>query len=231
MSETAQRHPLRIVCDSREQAPFRFEGLPVVLEAGTLEAGDYSLHGFERRVAVERKSLPDLVACLSGERERFARELARLRGFDAAAVVVEQPQSVLRLGQYRSTMSAVSAWQSCLALAMRYRVPFWFCDSRTDAEQVTFDILRHFARDRWRELQALTPAASVAPERTGGQRPGADMAGTGEAPEGRTGAESGRPPLPPDVGRESMGPFGRGAGSRLPSPRRSPTGRTLGKMP
>lgn len=218
MSETAQRHPLRIVCDSREQAPFGFDGLPAVVTVAALEAGDYSLAGFERRVAVERKSLADLVACLGPERERFARELARLRGFDAAAVVVEQPQAVLRLGHYRSTMSAVSAWQSCLALSMRFRVPFIFCDSRADAEQVTFDFLRHYARDRWRELQALTPAASVAPERTGGQRPGADMAGTGEAPEGRTGAESGRPPLPPDMVRESMGPFGRGAGSRLPSP-------------
>ena len=174
-----------------------------------------------QRHPFERKSLADLVACLSVERERFARELARLRGFDSCAVVVEQPQAILRLGHYRSQMDAAAAWQSCLALSMRYRVPFWFCDSRTDAEQVTFDILRHFARDRWRELQALTPAARTAPERTGGQRPGADMAGTGEAPEGRTGAESGRPPLPPDVGRESMGPFGRGAGSRLPSPRRS----------
>lgn len=221
MNEAAQRHPLRIVCDSREQAPFRFEGFSVVLEVGTLEAGDYSLSGFERRVAVERKSLSDLVACLSGERERFARELARLRGFDAAAVVVEQPQAALRLGHYRSTMSAVSAWQSCLALSMRFRVPFIFCDSRADAEQVTFDFLRHFARDRWRELQALTPAASVAPERTGGQRPGVDMAGTGDAPEGRTGAEPSHPPLPPDMSREVIGSFPGRAGSRLPSPRRS----------
>ena len=185
MSETSQRHPLRIVCDSREQAPFGFDGLPAVVTVAALEAGDYSLHGFERRVAVERKSLPDLVACLSGERERFARELARLRGFDAAAVVVEQPQSVLRLGHYRSTMSAVSAWQSCLALSMRFRVPFIFCDSRADAEQVTFDFLRHFARDRWRELQALVPAATKPPQARPHPRPGVDPSCDADAPQAR----------------------------------------------
>ena len=221
MSETSQRHPLRIVCDSREQAPFTFAGFPAVVEVAGLEAGDYSLAGFERRVAIERKSIQDLVGCLTGERPRFERELQRLKAMDAAAVVVEQPQSVLRLGHFRSRMDAGAAWQSCLALSMRFRVTFFWAENRADAERICFDCIRHFARDRWRELQALTPAASVAPERTGGQRPGTDMAGTGEAPEGRTGAESGRPPLPPDVGRESMGPFGRGAGSRLPSPRRS----------
>lgn len=195
--------PLPIVCDSREQCPFTFADFPAVVEVGTLEAGDYSLSGFERRVAVERKSLQDLIACLSSERERFARELARLRGFDAAAVVVEQQQTALRLGHYRSKMDAAAAWQSCLALSMRFRLPFWFCDSRTDAEQVTFDILRHFARDRWRELQALSPAASIAPEARPRHRPGADMDGTDDAPEAEQGPENG------------TGPFHGVAGSRF----------------
>lgn len=178
--------PLRIIQDSREQAPFRFEGFPAVVETGALEAGDYSLAGFERRVAVERKSIQDLVGCLTGERPRFERELARLRGFDAAAVVVEQPQSVLRLGHYRSAMPAESAWQSVIAFSMRFRVPFWFCDSRADAEAVTFNFLRHYARDRWRELTALNPAARMPVERTGNPRPGAGMDGRPDTPQERT---------------------------------------------
>ena len=85
---------LPIVRDSREQAPFTFSGLPVEVSVGALEAGDYSLHGFERRVAVERKELGDLVGCLGTDRERFQRELARLRGYDCAAVVVEAPAAL-----------------------------------------------------------------------------------------------------------------------------------------
>ena len=76
------KQPLRIVFDSREQCPFRFEGFNAVVEVGALATADYSLVGFTDRIGIERKSLPDLVACLGVERERFARELARLRGYD-----------------------------------------------------------------------------------------------------------------------------------------------------
>ena len=128
------------------------------MEVATLEAGDYSVAGFERRVAVERKELQDLVGCLGADRQRFERELARLRGYDCAAVVVESPTLALRQGRYLGRLDAGAAWQSVLAFSMRYRVPFIWCQDRADAEAVTFDLLRHYARDRWRELQALEAA-------------------------------------------------------------------------
>ena len=71
---------MRVIVDSREQAPFPFRGPRyegVTVEMGALSVGDYSLAGLADRVAVERKSLPDLVMCLGRERERFERELAR----------------------------------------------------------------------------------------------------------------------------------------------------------
>jgi ERCC4-type nuclease len=187
MNESRQhpKLPLQIIRDTREQNGFEFAGFPCTVTAGTLEAGDYALAGFERRVAIERKSIQDLVGCLTGERPRFERELQRLKAMDAAAVVVEQPQSVLRLGHFRSRMDAGAAWQSCLALSMRYRIPFWFCDSRADAEAVTFNFLRHFARDRWRELQALRLAPTMTPAATERHRPGAGMDGKPNPPGSR----------------------------------------------
>lgn len=164
-----------------------------MVTVGALEAGDYSLAGFERRVSIERKSLSDLIGCLSGDRARFERELARLRGYDCAAVVVESSQPTLRLGHYRSAMPAESAWQSVIALSMRFRVPFWFCDSRADAEAVTFNFLRHYARDRWRELQALRLVPTMTPERTERHRPGAGMDGKPNPPERRQRAANGPP--------------------------------------
>ena len=197
MSETVSKLPLRIVVDSREQAPFTFAGFAAVVEVAGLEAGDYSLAGFERRVSIERKSLPDLVACLGVERDRFQRELARLRGFDAACIIVEQPQSVLRLGHFRSRMDAGAAWQSCLALSMRFRVPFFWAENRADAERICFDCLRHFARDRWRELTALNPAARIAPDATERRGPGVGMDRDGNAPERRQRAANGPPSRAP----------------------------------
>lgn len=68
-----------VVCDTREQKPYSFEKWPdVEVQRGTLQAGDYSISEYEDMVAVERKSLDDLIGCLmAGNRERFERKLSR----------------------------------------------------------------------------------------------------------------------------------------------------------
>lgn len=68
-----------IAVDTREQAPYRFAGEPVA--SATLAAGDYSLAGLEHLIAVERKELGDLVGCMTHDRDRFKRELQRLRAY------------------------------------------------------------------------------------------------------------------------------------------------------
>ena len=65
-----------VLIDRREQHAWRFENLPS--ELGTLDTGDYSVRGLEHLVAVERKTLDDLLGCCGRERDRFKRELARL---------------------------------------------------------------------------------------------------------------------------------------------------------
>ena len=146
---------MKVVIDSREQSPFTFHHekyAGTVTEAGALDTGDYSLAGLTDRVAVERKSLPDLVACLGRERERFERELQRAAALDAFAVVVEASWSDLAGGQYRSQLNPHSACQSVLAFSARYRVPFLFCGSRAGAEYACWGFLRQYlesARKRW----------------------------------------------------------------------------------
>ncbi len=119
---------MKILIDSREQSPFAFQHekyTGTVTEVGTLDTGDYSLAGLTDRVAVERKSLPDLVACLGRERERFEREMQ---------------------------LNPHSACQSVLAFTARYRIPFLFAGSRAGAEYVCWGFLRQYlesARKRW----------------------------------------------------------------------------------
>ena len=146
---------MKVIVDSREQAPFAFQHekyAGTAVEVGALDTGDYSLAGLTDRVAVERKSLPDLVACLARERERFERELQRAAALDAFAVVVEASWSELAGGQYRSQLNPHSACQSVLAFTARYRIPFMFAGSRAGAEYVTWGFLRQYlesARKRW----------------------------------------------------------------------------------
>jgi len=140
------REKVKIVIDSREQAPFSFEGYPVEVMTGTLTTGDYSVPGFADRVAVERKSLGDLLGCLTHDRERFTREMERLRGYESAAVVVEASFEALAAGNYRSRMNPDSAVQSVVSIIQAYRMPFFFAGDRRRAEAFVFDFLRHFCR-------------------------------------------------------------------------------------
>ena len=90
-----------IVIDTREQDPLPIRRLRAV--RGGLMTGDYSFVGGEHLFAVERKSIPDIVACCcSQERERFARELHRLRGFRFARLLIVGERVAIEQGEYRS---------------------------------------------------------------------------------------------------------------------------------
>ena len=80
---------MKIVIDTREQTPLDFERYDCEVVRGGLATGDYSVAGLESLAAVERKSEEDLLGCLTRERPRFERELARARGMELFAVVVE----------------------------------------------------------------------------------------------------------------------------------------------
>ncbi len=146
---------IRIVIDSREQDGFPFTGYDAEVVPGTLQTGDYSLVGLEDMVAVERKSLPDLVACLGRERERFERELERLRAMEYILLVVESPITDLATGQYRSKLNPTAALESVFAFMSRYRLPFYFAQDRRGAERATFSFLRHYWRTVERRYRAV----------------------------------------------------------------------------
>ena len=117
--------------------------------------GDYSLVGLQDKVAVERKSLPDLLGCLGRERERFEKELQRGQALDAFAVVVEGSWSDLANGNFRSQINPHAACQSTLAFMARYRVPFLFAGSRPAAEYSVWGFLHQYiasARKRWASI-------------------------------------------------------------------------------
>ncbi len=125
------------------------------IQKASLTLGDYSILGFENKVAVERKSLADLVGCLGRDRERFERELQRARGLDAFAVVVEDSFLSLAKGEYRSQLNAHSACQSVASFMARYGIPFLFAGSRTAAEYGTFSFLRQYLNGIEKTIKAI----------------------------------------------------------------------------
>ncbi len=147
---------MKIVIDTREQMPFDFsvfEDCEAI--RGTLNSGDYSVYGFVSEIAVERKSVDDLIGCLTHDRERFTAELQRLRGYASALLVVEAPFYVIRMGQYHSRMQPNAAVQSLFSIMQRYRLPVYFADSREDGAFATYSFLRHFHQHEAERLKRL----------------------------------------------------------------------------
>lgn len=100
---------MKIICDTREQAPYAFTGQKyagTVVEAGTLQTGDYSLAGLTDHIALERKSLSDLTGTLTRGRERFQRECERGRGLDYFGLV---SAIALKCGQCKGSPLAAAA--------------------------------------------------------------------------------------------------------------------------
>jgi DNA excision repair protein ERCC-4 len=140
------------IIDSREQLPFDLS--PLKSKIDTLDAGDYSVRGLENQIAVERKSLADLVGCCGVERERFERELQRLLSYATRAVVVEASWADLERGEWRSKLTPQSATGSVLSW-IGSGVPFLFASSREAAQRATSRLLFSAARHRYREIRGL----------------------------------------------------------------------------
>lgn len=122
---------ITVIRDNREQTPFDLSPLKMI--DGTLDTGDYSLTGLTHVVAVERKSLPDLMGCVGVERERFEREIQRLLAYPIKALVVECHISQIQLKQYRSHVHPNAALASLMSWQVRGLPIIWGGDAVTAA--------------------------------------------------------------------------------------------------
>jgi len=142
-----------IKIDTREQLPYSFI---IPSEVGTLPIGDYSISGLEHNISIERKTLDDLVGCLTQQRERFERELFRGKALDYFTLVVEGSLSDIQTRKYFSKTPSEAVIQSLLAFSVRYRLPVFFCENRKFGGRVTESLLCKFAREIEKQGKALT---------------------------------------------------------------------------
>ncbi len=139
---------LQIICDSREQQPLDFRQYDAEVVRTGLKTGDYSVLGFENRIALERKGLDDLVGCLMGDnRRRFERELTRARELEYFAVVCEADLGDIAGHRYRSQIRPHAVMQSILAFSIRHRAPFIWAGDRARAAYIVYWLLQKFQRE------------------------------------------------------------------------------------
>lgn len=140
------------IIDTREQLPLDLA--PLNTEAGTLATGDYTIKGLESVIAIERKSLSDLLSCIGGERERFDREVMRLIAYPVRAIVIETTWSDLECGDWRSKVTPAAAVGSVLGWIAQ-GVPVVMAGDHERAGRYVSRLLFTAARRRWREARSL----------------------------------------------------------------------------
>ena len=135
--------PIAII-DSREQRPWQFASLET--ERAALTTGDYSLRGLTHLIAIERKSLDDLLGCVGRERDRFKRELARLRAFRFRALVIESTLAEIEAGQWRTKLKPSHVLGSLAAWTVQYGLPIVFAGDHAAAGRYAERYLYQAAR-------------------------------------------------------------------------------------
>src|SRR3981081_4036338 len=125
LGELADAQPI-IEIDSREQTPLVFTRLQSVSGA-TLPEGDYGIAGVTD-FAIERKgSLDELASCCVGSnRDRFERELHRLRPYKFARLVIVSATCERDILEhpYRSRINPRCVLGSLFAWQARFDLPY-----------------------------------------------------------------------------------------------------------
>lgn len=142
-----------ILFDDRERKPWLFLSPEFKLVRTRLDVGDYTLEGYERDIAIEKKSgLLELFSNLDGSnRSRFDRFLYSLSQVPTRAILVEDDLSNLDKafsalkkksgGKTRLTLDTIPYWIARITLEYRIPVVFLGRNIATREQQV-----RHFFR-------------------------------------------------------------------------------------
>jgi len=140
------------IIDSREQNPLDLS--PIKSICSCLQTGDYSVAGLEHLIAIERKSLQDLVGCCGRDRDRFVRELHRLRSYPVRMLVIESTLAEIECRQYRGATSPQSIIGSLLAWQTE-GLPVLMAGDHQTAGKMVARLLFIAARRYYRQLQAF----------------------------------------------------------------------------
>lgn len=121
-----------VVCDTRETVPlFDLHDLPkgLVLTRDTLRDGDYSLRGFEDKVAIERKGgMSDFLNYLTTTRERTRDKMHRFRDFEFVGLLLEVSEAEAYCPQMYSNVSIEVIRQSIVSFEVRFGVHVYYGD-------------------------------------------------------------------------------------------------------
>jgi len=135
---------IKVKVDSREQLPYTFKNMEIETFRGCLKTGDYSLLNYPCEIIIERKTLPDLFGIVGNHRDRFKRELQRMRDTcDFPVLLIEG--TVLDIMEknlpYGSLIHPNAVIGSLISWSVKFNVRVIFAGSRKQGEMITAQYL------------------------------------------------------------------------------------------
>jgi DNA excision repair protein ERCC-4 len=147
-----------VVVDSQEHRGYKFERFTNWF-AGTihrrLPIGDYTLLDMEDEVAVERKTLPDLVRSIIQERKDFIKKCEGLSVFKKKCVVIEGSLGSIKTPYEDSQAHPNAVLGSLLAAQERWEIPVYFLDDFSLAEEFVASMLSKYHAYQWLEINGF----------------------------------------------------------------------------
>ncbi len=131
-----------LVQDTREKdGLFQKSPKGLLIVRDTLPYADYSVRGFEKQIAIERKSLSDLWTSLTSESDRFKKELEILATYERKWILVEALESSFLAFQPERKIHPNSIRGALVSIEIRLGIPVWQSESKQDAERWVLDRL------------------------------------------------------------------------------------------
>ena len=141
--------------------------------AGVRWRPDYSVQGFEDEFTVERKSLDDLAGSCTHDRQRFEKELVRMRGYPFRRLLVVGTVEDVEAHRYRSRAEPKAILASVTAFEIRYGLPVAFyptpCAAALQIERWALYFLRERLKTASAVLGRYAPAKARRPHSVGGE--------------------------------------------------------------
>lgn len=135
-----------IVTDSREKAPLWSDKIKC------LRVGDYSIEGYEDKVAIERKSLADLAGTLGKGHARFRKEMEKAKQLEYFAVVIEGSASQIEKKEwyqsFRCEMPGFVIAKILFTLHIKYGLNVFFATGRSDARVIIRNLFSAYLKSK-----------------------------------------------------------------------------------
>ena len=136
-----------IIVDTRETLPYLFTNDGAEITRSALKSGDYSVAGYESRIAIERKTKADAYQSLGKNRARFKRQIERLAEFEYAAIIIEcSMEDFIEKPPTSTMMSPRAAMNTLVSWSVRFGIHVWFAGCRLRGENLTLRLLEKFVK-------------------------------------------------------------------------------------